>query len=175
VEARAVLDTAALPEDWRRFTKQLQQHADELSMAPDLISAAVAVAAIGGTCGDCHYIRQAKLSPSAWPQPEADLPTQGAEDIDVRMKRHAVASDELWAGLFGPSDAFWKRGADTLEGAPMRLVEQEGEPMRNELGFDVERVRDLARRARLASAPERPAIYGEFLAQCGTCHQQVAR
>lgn len=171
----ADLDTSALPEDWRHFTKQLQHQAEELSMAPDLAAAAVAVAAIGGACGDCHYARHAKMEPWVAPPPEPDLPTQGAEDIDTRMKRHAVASDDLWAGLFVPSDAYWKRGADTLEAAPMRLPEKDGEPMKTELGFDVERVRDIARQARLAPAPQRPAVYGAFLAQCGTCHQQVAR
>ena len=82
------------------------------------------------------------------------------------MAIHAAAERALWEGLFIPSEASWKRGAERLAQAP-------------ELASDIEDVavlgsqlRDLALAA--TASPPQGALYGSIVATCSTCHRRLS-
>jgi hypothetical protein len=158
----------ALPEDWHYWVTQMQQRADEVALAPDLASAARAVASLSLSCGDCHAQKrvQPRLSTEAamaWKDPP--------EDLHERMYRHALGAEQLWHGLIQPSEEMWRNGTLTLTRAPLEPALQDGEAVSPEMTAKIEEIRELAKRARVASShPERAAIYGELITRCAECH-----
>jgi cytochrome c553 len=165
-------DYSALPASWKHWVAQLQQRAGEAVLAPDLTTEAQSVARLALACGDCHaQFRHAE--PLREPALEWQDPP---EDIDERMLRHEIGVDQLWLGLVRPSEGAWRNGTITLTRAPLAPPQKDGESVDPALAEQIEAIRDLARRARVArSHPERAAIYGELLASCANCHYAVRR
>jgi cytochrome c556 len=124
--------------------------------ARSMAEAGAALGHLGEACASCH---RDKGGPPQLTAIET-LP-RGVGS----MAAHVAAERALWEGLFTPSSASWKRGAETLAAAP-------------ELASDVEdvaqlaqQVRDLARQA-AAGAP-RGDVYGNIMATCATCHRRL--
>ena len=169
--ARSLADhdyESTLPADWRHWVVQMQERARDVTLAPDLPSAAQAVGALGLSCGNCHAQMRTTPEPSAGDAlPWKDPP----EALDERMLRHAVGADLLWSGLTQASERAWLDGTLTLTRAPLEPASQHGEPIDPAMQAKVEQVRTLAERARAArSHPERAIIYGELVARCAECH-----
>lgn len=124
--------------------------------ARSTVAAGAALGELGVACAACHRENGGPPQPAAF-----ETRSQGVGS----MAAHAAAERALWEGLFTPSAASWKRGAETLAAAP-------------ELSSDVEdvaalgqRVRDLAREA--ATGEPRGDLYGSIMATCATCHRRL--
>jgi hypothetical protein len=154
--------------DSRHWLTRMHQQAEELMLAPDLVSAARSIAALGAACGDCHdHLQQgpgpAHAMPLAWQQPP--------DALDDRMDRHDVGADQLWTGLIRPSEAAWQSGTVTLTRAPLSAPEHDGDELQPLLAAKIDEIRGLAKQARAArSSVARATIYGELLSRCASCH-----
>ena len=94
-----------------------------------------------------------------------------SENMHERMMRHERAANAFWFGLTMPSDESWKSGADALLNAPAAPIGKDGKPVGEAMAARLEEVRGLARRALTATAaPDRAALYAEFLGKCSSCH-----
>lgn len=163
----------AFPEDWRHWVVQMKQLADEVVLAGNLDQASLAVGALGVTCGNCHW--QQLAGPSGVrtePEPWRDPP----EDTVERMHRHQLGAEHLWAGLITPSEEAWRNGTITLTRAPLAAPEQDGQPVDPRMAEDIDKIRDLAKQARVAGTHgDRGRIYGELIATCAHCHNDERR
>ena len=159
---------AVLPRDWMHWTAQLQQRADELSLAPDLSSAAQALGRMALVCGECHELHNTGPShPRVPPLPWEDPP----EELDARMQRHQLGMVQMWDGLVLPSEQAFRSGTVTITRAPLRAPEQATAPIDETLRARIEEVRALAKDARRATSyEERGRVYGELISRCAQCH-----
>jgi cytochrome c553 len=171
VQAEAMRDEetgAGMSARARTYIEQLNAFAGLAARAPDVGTAASAVARVGATCGSCH--RAMKRGPAYQP---GSGPPAGAAPVTARMIRHRWAADRLWEGLIGPSDTAWTAGASALIDAPLytdaltRDVEQY-EPV-TALTWTVH---DIGARALMESdLTARAALYGQLLGTCAHCHE----
>jgi cytochrome c556 len=125
--------------------------------AQSMPMAGAALGRLGDACATCHREHGGP------PQPAPDEITSNGVGT---MAIHAAAEQAMWEGLFTPSEASWKRGAERLAAAP-------------ELGSDVEDVAALGRNLRdlaLGAAAEKPRgeVYGRLIATCATCHRRLS-
>lgn len=156
------------PAAWAHWVAQLQQHAAELALAPNLSAAAQELGRMALTCGECHELHQTgpdtpRSKPLPWEQPP--------DSVQDRMHRHQLGVALMWDGLVLPSEKAWRNGSVTITRAPLRAPERAHEPVAPELHAQIEAVRDLARQARLATTyQERGRVYGELIARCARCH-----
>lgn len=175
--AQALLESAdptLFPPDWKPWIERMRQHADAVTLAPDLPGAATAVAQLGLACGNCHW--RAGKGPALAPVALVGHPEPGAPELPTRMQRHRIAADELWFGLVQPSDALWRQGTVTFTRAEFAAPVEEGAPLPGWMAAEVEALRPLAEQARMAATHEaRAGQYGQILARCADCHRQVAR
>ncbi|MDH4350943.1 MAG: hypothetical protein OEW56_07330 [Gemmatimonadota bacterium] len=177
-EARELLARESgegLPPKTASQVEELRAFATLASRAPDLGSAASAVARVGAACGSCH--KSMKRGP-AYEVPTG--PPAGETPVETRMIRHRWASERLWDGLVGPSDESWHAGVGVLRDVPL---------FTDALTQDVEQydavtklawtVHDAGARANSATTQAaRADLYGELLGTCAACHSllgQVAR
>ena len=158
---------AGLPTEVAHQLEELRVFAGLAARAPDVRSAASAVSQVAGTCGACH--RSMKRGPT---YEVVTGPPAGETPVATRMIRHRWASDRLWDGLVGPSDASWRAGASVLRDAPL---------FTDELTHDVEQyeavtklawtVHEIGARANSAREQSvRASLYGELLGTCASCH-----
>jgi hypothetical protein len=166
----AQLDYARLvPADWKPWIQRIQQYSRELSMAPNLPSAAQELAKIALVCGECHAVHQrgpqrVQVQPEPWRDPP--------EDFDARMLRHQIGAAQIWDGLVLPSEEAFRSGTITLTRAPLTPPTRDGESVDPALNARIEEVRGLARQARAATTfEERGRVYGELISRCASCHQ----
>lgn len=149
--------SANLRPDYRPHVAAVQQAAGAARDARSVQASGAALGKLGAACAGCH------LEHGGPPQTQALEPASKGVGT---MAIHAAAEQALWEGLYTPSEAVWKRGAEHLAGAP-------------ELASDVEDVdalgrelRDLARAA--AASPARAEAYGSITATCATCHRRLS-
>lgn len=164
----------ALPERWQPWIHEMQKHAAELAMAPDVEEAAQWTASLALACGNCHWYLG--KGPGYDTDEVASLASQ-PEDLRTRMLRHSLAADDLWMGLVRPSQGAWTRGARLLnEAPPERPTEPGGGEVDAAFAAQLNAIKALGLRAITAKTPhQRASVYGEFLARCAACHTLVAR
>lgn len=157
-----------LPVKVSALVEELRTYAGLAARAPDVTSAASAVARVAASCGSCHQEMDRHLKYEA-----VTGPPEGDTPVATRMLRHWWAADRLWDGLVGPSDEAWRAGAGVLRDAPLYT---------DELTHDVEqyeavtklawKVHEIGARAGAVLSPaDRAALYGELLASCASCHR----
>jgi cytochrome c556 len=125
--------------------------------ARSMPAAGAALGELGAACAACHREHGGPAQPAS-----SEPLTNGVGT----MAMHAAAEQALWEGLFTPSVASWKRGAERLAEAP-------------ELSSDVEDVAALGRQLRdlaqaAAASPARGDLYGSIMATCSTCHRRLS-
>lgn len=160
-------EPAELSRKWRPFADGMRASARRAAEARDLTTAAAAVGQTGRYCGECHLASGFAVSFGYAKPPPADL-----DNTLTQMQRHLWASDRLWAGLIGPSDAAWESGAKMLAGVDLSVADITGDetlsPLVNNI---VQRLRTIGEQAAEAiSADRRGELYGEFLSLCADCH-----
>lgn len=157
-----------VPRDWMPWTQRIQQHARELTAAPNLGAAAQALGQIAVECGDCHLVQNGgpprlPAKPEPWRGPP--------EALEERMLRHQTGAEQMWDGLVMPSEQSFRSGTITLERAPLTPPERQGMPIDEVLNARIEEVRELAKQAQFVTTyAERSRVYGELIARCAGCH-----
>lgn len=149
--------SARLRPDYLPHVNAVRHAASAALDARSMPAAGAALGELGAACAACHREHGGPREPEA-----VEPLTDGVGTMAI----HAAAEQALWEGLFTPSEASWKRGAERLAGAP-------------ELGSDVEDVnalglqlRDRARGA--AAGKPRGDVYGSIMATCSTCHRRLS-
>jgi cytochrome c556 len=121
-------------------------------------AAGAALGELGAACAACH---REHGGPPPSTSPEGAL-TGGVGTMAI----HAAAEQAMWEGLFTPSEASWKRGAELLASAPELASD---EPDIALLG---NQLRDRAFDA--ATGSPRGDRYGSIVATCSSCHRRFS-
>jgi cytochrome c556 len=124
--------------------------------ATSVPAAGAALGNLGEACASCHRAHGGPPPPQS-----SEILAAGVG----AMAMHAAAEQAMWEGLFTPSEASWKRGAERLAQSPEIASAVEDVP---ELA---QQLRDLALEA--ASGEARGALYGRIVATCSTCHRRL--
>lgn len=160
-------EPAWFPAAWSPYDDEMRRLAREAASAQDLETAARAISQIGRSCGECHVAAGRQISFGYAKPPPADQQT-----TVTQMQRHLWAADRMWAALIGPSDAAWDRGSDMLSEvnltASQLTSDPDKQPRVEELIGDARTVGEQG--ARITSADDRTALYGEYLSLCANCH-----
>jgi len=156
-----------LSRTWKPFADGMRMSARRAAEAKDLHTAAVAVGEIGRYCGECHIASGLAVSFGYAKPPPADL-----QNTLTQMQRHLWASDRLWAGLIGPSDAAWESGAHMLAGVNLSARDiTDDENMAPLVNNIVQTLRAVGEEGgRTMAVDRRATLYGDFLSQCANCH-----
>ena len=159
---------AAVAAGWNDYVPAMRAAAQEALDASDLTAAAAATGRLGLACGNCHAASSATFESDDFDQPSRD------EDTASHMQRHQWASDKMWEGLVWPDSASWQRGGNLLFESPIKPHEMGDQAGNKDLQTKARRIHQLAANATMVYATdERAAIYGEFLANCGGCHEAL--
>jgi len=144
----------------------MQKEAEQAVKAEAMSGVAIHVANVQAACGSCHADKGAKVS---FDDPPA-LPA--SDGVASHMGRHRWAAARMSEGLIAGDAALWTKGATALlEPHLDQLTRPNGEPAPDESAALGKRIHELgAEGLKAADAKTRQAIYGEFLAACGTCH-----
>lgn len=161
--------TASYPPSWSPQLAPFRAAAARASHASDLDALALEMGRLTNTCADCHRAVGAEL------QLDESTTPPSAADPATHMQRHQWAAARMWEGLMAPADDRYTAGAGALVEAPLEpsnIAENQTVPA--EVAALAERVHMLGRNASAASDPtQRAQFYGELLATCASCHQQV--
>jgi len=172
VAARSLRDRAygdTVPGDWKTFIGDMRKHANDLALAPDLETAAIALGMISLSCGSCHWF--ADHGPVQLPDVQVVELAPGDEQLRDRMLRHVIASEQMWEGLIIPSDHVWHQGTLAFTRAPFAPPVDQGVVVDPEAHAQIEELRSLASKARVATSHKKRAeLYGELVARCAACH-----
>lgn len=157
-----------LPPSARPYEAALRDQARIGAAAPDLGAAGRSLAGMGKACGDCHQSlkRGPRFAAAVRPQP-TDQPVTSA------MVRHRWAVDQMWAGLIGPSDSAWVRGAQALqEESTYDQLFRAGVPRGDAMRALAQNVRSLGAQAeRERDRDQQAVLYGRLMATCNSCHE----
>jgi hypothetical protein len=155
----ADLPVAELPEDMTASLTELRVAATDISLAPDLATAARATAHLGATCARCHTRTRRGPSTHARSLPPEDW------SPGLRMNQHQWAADWLWLGFVAPSPSAWDRGARELARAALPDAEHLDEPALQDM------LRELATEAQgMTDREAQESLMGELLQVCAECH-----
>ena len=149
--------SANLRPDYLPHVTAVRQAASAALDSRSMPAAGAALGQLGAACASCHREQGGPAEPAS---------VEPLSDGAGAMAAHAGAERALWEGLFTPSEARWKRGAQRLAEAP-ELASDVADI--NALGGQL---RDLALEAK-GSAP-RADMYGRILATCSTCHRRLS-
>ena len=152
---------------WKPSLEALKSSAKRFSQSADLPAATSAIADVGVACGSCHKA-------GSGPKIQVAAPPQSDKTLDSKMKRHAWASDRLWEGLYGPSDAAWKAGADALSGEtfPEEVLKKGGVHARSAAASFASLVPSASSKKK---PEERAKLYAALLETCSACHMAVRK
>jgi len=142
-------------------------NARRASDAVDIRSAAAGLAEVAEACGECH-------ATFGGPGVVTVAMPGEAPGVAARMGRHQWALARMWAGLVGPSDDAWLRGASALMDAPMEPVSlTAGRAPVPAIGELSKAVHQLGAKAATLPRAARADAYGELMATCGSCHTSL--
>jgi cytochrome c556 len=172
VRAQEILDHETgegLPARSQRYVRELRSFTALAVRAPDVESAASAVARAGAACGACHTsLRRGPMYPGGTLGP----PVPSEAHVEERMRRHRWAADRMWEGLIGPSDEAWNSGAEILKDAALYTDALTRDLARYEevtkLAWTVHEIG--ARADMVKDRDHRAELYGELLGTCARCH-----
>jgi hypothetical protein len=139
--------------------RALDEAAERTMRMDTLPSLALGTAEMMATCGRCHAATGGGPKAPVEPAPAADAP---------EMTRHLYGSFWLGQSLLTGDEAAWVAGASVLAASGLG-------PLVADPAVDAT-VHDLGKRAERAKEPaERTKVFGELLATCHPCHQQLNR
>lgn len=147
---------------WKPSIDALKDAGRRIRQSPDIPGAAAATADIGRACGSCHR-------DLGGPTIKVEAPPAADSSLQGRMKRHVWATERLWDGLYGPSDASWKAGVDALsrEPFPKAILDKGGVHARSAAS----RFSSIVASASAKRSPEeRAKAYAALLETCSACH-----
>jgi mono/diheme cytochrome c family protein len=152
---------------WRKNLDAMNAAAARVAEAKDVAEASRGLAGVARTCGNCH-------TTLGGPGPVVGEAPHESVEVVPRMQRHQWAAARLWDGLVVPSEDAWKAGARVLADAPLEpeLLTPGKSPV-PAIGTLARSVQELARKASVAEALDRDAIYGELVSTCSACHLRL--
>jgi hypothetical protein len=145
--------------DQAAFAQRARSAASDAQTAPSLVVAAAALGALGDVCASCHLASRATEIPIA--------PEEPSDATNPRMLAHAIASEQLWAGLILPSDASWMSGMQLLIQAPAL------DDPSSEVSAAARHLSELARRGETAEPEQRGKLFGDVVLTCSGCHERL--
>jgi len=154
---------------WKPYIEDIRAAARGVIATQDPIAAARSMATLGRACARCHQAAKGKVELAGDPPP----PTE--HELRATMAGHQWAARRMWQGLMAPSTERWTEGARALEGAPLTITAEVGQPP-HALGIadDTSRIRMLARRAQTTTELDaRAELFGELLGTCARCHATI--
>ncbi len=147
------------PAEQRELTLRVRSAAATAQATTSLVGAAQALGALGDVCASCHLASGAPQLPIA---PEAII-----EASNPHMLAHAIAADQLWAGLTLPSDESWASGIQLL------LEDPELAAPSDEVSAAARLLRELASRGERAEPDERGRLFADVVVTCSGCHERL--
>lgn len=162
-------ETWGLPPGSDDYLARMRSAATQASTAEDLGAAAVAVAQVARTCGECHLAKQADLGQRFQvAQPLVDDPATR------HVNYLSWASRLLWDGLLGPSNRLWAIGAGALADPGSVPAPHASFVPAEEVDRARRRLADLGALAVTQDDPvARATTLGQIWAVCGGCHTQA--
>lgn len=159
-----------MPDAWKASVGEMRRASKALAEAENLPDAARSLAEVAAACGRCH---QRISGPEIF---ITDPPAQTSEVVG-RMERHVWATDRMWDGIVGPSNAAWLAGSEAIQDVPLRRGDlAAGGGLPPEAEKLAQRVKTLGTEASQASsAEERVRVYGELLSTCANCHRLLGQ
>ena len=151
---------------WVEPMARLQAAARLTSTAATLQVAAVGVATMARVCGECHVENHAG---PRLPEPPTPAKRRASETLSERMGQHLWASELLWEGLIGPSEATWKAGSARLIEAPAQL----DAVLPSNFDARLRELRSLGEKAGEAgNLAARADVYAALITTCAGCHSR---
>lgn len=147
---------------WQSSIDVLAYAAKRIQHGSDIPSTAAAVADIGIACGACHKA-------AGGPKVNTGAAPPAGTTLESRMRRHVWATERLWEGIYVPSDASWKAGADALGGDPFpkEVVDRGGVHGRSA----VDKLKTTVATLTTKKTPQdRAQAYATLLETCSACH-----
>ncbi|MDJ0654078.1 MAG: hypothetical protein QNJ40_08000 [Xanthomonadales bacterium] len=168
--ARQLVERPAPPGlegNWQPFDDAMRAAAQKALDATSLEKAAEATAELGNSCANCHVEYGVEDQFEKQAKPSFD------DGAAAHMQRHMWAADRMWEGLIAPSRKIWKKGANQL--VETALKPHEIHPNANRNVARMERlVHGIAASAtRKKDGEGRVYSYGQLLATCAACHQEL--
>lgn len=162
-------ETWGLPPGSGDYLARMRSAASGVAKATDLEGAAVAVAQVARTCGECHLAKDADLGQ------RFQVAQPLVNDPATRHVNYlSWASRLLWNGLLGPSDRLWGIGAGAL--ADLESIPEPSAPVvpAEEAERARHRLAELGAEAVTQDDPvSRATTLGRIWAVCGGCHSQA--
>lgn len=147
----------------------LARVARDAERAETVSDAAHETARVAQACADCHVANGVRLEGRL-----AAGPAGTAAGVRGHMSELRRASDALWNGAAGPSDALWRAGAKAIATAgplPTGLARSLSATYVYDAGL---RLRRLGTEASAAQGPEeRIRVLGDVWATCAGCHTRA--
>ena len=147
---------------WQSSIDVLEYAAKRIQHGSDIPAAAAAVADIGIACGACHKA-------AGGPKAKIEAAPAAGPTLENRMRRHVWATERLWEGIYVPSDASWKAGADALTGDPFpkEVVDKGGVHGRSA----ADKLKSIVATLGSKKTPQdRGQAYASLLETCSACH-----
>jgi hypothetical protein len=159
-----------IPAGWDRYVERAVASAEMMEVTTDLGVAARLAGTMAGTCGDCHTARSVQAV-----QLDKAVPERSGDSFDDFMLRHRWATDRMWEGLIGPSNAAWNAGAAVLKETHVDEADVAGRiEMTPELRDLLGEIRRAAQTAEETQGyKERQLLFGNLLAGCAGCHRAM--
>ena len=154
-----------LPKQWQVSVKQLQGASKRIREGSNIQEVAAATADIGRACATCH-------AAVSGPKIKVGDPPAQSDKMADRMKRHMWATERLWEGIYGPSDAAWKAGAAALEmdSFPKQTIAKGGVHAHSSAA----RFSKLSKSAaNNKTGEQRAKLYSQLLTTCAPCHEAM--
>lgn len=158
-----------LPENLQPRFAAMQTEAAAFGESETLTEAGQTFARTLVRCGECHTAIDRFPEIASGPIPEGD-------STAAHMRRHQWASTRMWTGLITANPETFREGTGALLDVPLhehQIPGAEGHAPETIEGL-TDHVHELSEQA-LDAEDEmaRAAIYGRYLATCGSCHRLV--
>ncbi len=148
------------------FLVEFREAARVLADADSPADAAMGAARLLESCGACH------AAVPGGPMIVMEEAAPGTYDTGSHMIRHFWATEQMAAGLVGPSEDAWTQGLEALADMPLDPAEMDlAASHQDEAGQLGVRLHAMASQAQdLTSWDERAEAYGRITYQCAACH-----
>ncbi|MCA9592869.1 MAG: hypothetical protein KC776_06145 [Myxococcales bacterium] len=156
-----------LPVSWEQHVDGMTEAARASRDAADVNQAGFAFGSLGRACATCH-------EQLGGPKITVGRPPAEGSGAQLHMLRHQWAAERMWEGLMAPSDEAWIKGSEVLSDAPLgerALAGARSVPPK--IVILAKQVHGLGNTGRTVKAEDRGKIYGQFLATCAVCHDEL--
>ncbi|CAN5360234.1 hypothetical protein BH11MYX1_BH11MYX1_09820 [soil metagenome] len=154
--------------EWAAQASVVRGAAARVAKASSADQALRELPAVAVACAECH------IASGRWPALASAPPAPADATLVLRMARHQWATDRLWSGLVGGSEASWRAGLEVLATTPPPFAIVDADKV--SLGRQLQAYATAALRSQPNDSLEQRAhAYGEMLVICAACHETPPR